>query len=71
MKEILLHLDYSIFAQMAMVLFIGVFTSVVIRMIKTPRQEAQQIAQAALCDDGEFPTPVSPTPTDINPGDRP
>jgi hypothetical protein len=57
MKEIWAHLDLSIFAQMALVLFLGVFVSVLIRVIKTPRHEAEQIAQAALCDDVDIPAP--------------
>lgn len=49
-KEILKACDYSLFSEIALLMFVGIFVVVSIRALVSSRQESQRQAQIVLSD---------------------
>jgi len=52
-RDVLGWLDYSLCAQIALVLFVGVFAAVSVRLLWTPKGEMDQYAAIPLRDGEE------------------
>jgi len=52
-RDVLGWLDYSLCAQIALVLFVGVFAAVSVRLLKTPKAEMDACAGIPLHDGEE------------------
>jgi hypothetical protein len=48
MREVMSQLDFSVFAQMSLVLFGGVFVAVLVRVARAPRQEVDTFSRMAM-----------------------
>ena len=52
-RDVLGWLDYSLCAQIALVLFVGVFAAVSVRLLRTPKAEMDRYAAIPLRDGEE------------------
>ncbi len=50
LSDIMSHADLSVWSQVSMAIFLGVFLLVVIRVLRTPRATLDQISERAIRD---------------------
>lgn len=57
LSDIVSHADLSLWSQLSMALFLGVFLLVLIRVLRAPRKNLSEISERAMQDSYE-PAPV-------------
>jgi hypothetical protein len=58
LSDIMSHADLSVWSQVSMAIFLGVFLLVIIRVLRTPRETLNQISERAIRDTYDGASPV-------------
>ena len=60
LSDIMSHADLSLWSQLSMAIFLGVFLLVLIRVLRAPRSDLNRISERAMQDSYDSPnsTPV-------------